>query len=155
MTLNQQAILDIFSAVESHALALGQFERVNMHEPENAPGNGLTAAVWVQRIAPVRAGSGLATTTGVLLLNVRIYSLMQQAPPDAIDPTMLTATVGLMAAYSGDFQLGGLIRNVDLLGGQGTPLQGQAGYLPQDGATYRVYTIDLPLIVNDIFDQAP
>ncbi|MFC5834653.1 hypothetical protein [Nonomuraea insulae] len=152
MSLDAASILD---AVVSHAAASGHFERVNGFEPTNAPGNGLTAAVWVQEIGPVRSGSGLTSTTGRLVLNLRIYASMQQDPPDAIDPAMLGALDALMTAYSGDFELGGNVRNVDLLGQAGVTLSAQAGYIQQDGATYRVYTLTIPLIVNDLWSQSP
>jgi hypothetical protein len=58
-----------------------------------------------------------------------------------------------MAAYSGDFELGGNVRNVDLLGQASEGLTAQAGYLEQDGKLYRVMTINLPLIVNDVWNQ--
>lgn len=152
MTLALPAILD---AVQSHALRLGWFEKVNGHEPKNAPGNGITAAVWVERVVPYAGGSGLAATTGVVLLNVRLYSPMLTEPQDGIDPAVIGAADALLTAYSGDFELGGLIRNVDLLGQAGEPLGGRAGYLNQDGKLFRVFTINLPLIINDLWSQSP
>jgi hypothetical protein len=143
----------IMNAAVSHALALGHFERVNGHEPASAPGSGLTGAVWVQEIGPVPSGSGLRATTARLVLNVRIYTSMLQEPADAIDPNMLTAVDALMSAYSGDFDLGGLVRNVDLLGQTGASLSGQAGYISQDNVLYRVFTITLPMIINDVWTQ--
>jgi hypothetical protein len=43
---------------------------------------------------------------------------------------------------------------VDLLGSAGAPLSAQAGYLNQDGRLFRVMTLTLPIIVNDVWDQA-
>lgn len=149
MSLGISTILD---SVVSHAMALGLFERVNGHEPKNAPGLGLTAAVWVDRIEPVRS-SGLASGSGRLVFNVRVYTGMTSEPQDAIDPNVLSAVDALMGAYAGDFDLGGSVRHVDLLGAAGTPMQAQAGYINQDGRIYRVMTITLPLIVNDIWEQ--
>lgn len=150
MSLDINAIL---AKVESHALASGYLERVNTHEPKNAPGTGLTAAVWVDRIGPVPAGSGLTATTGVLALMVRIYADMLQEPQDAIDPNVIAAVDHLLGAYSGDFELGGKVRNVDLLGQAGTPMSAQAGYINIDHKLYRVMTITLPIIVNDLWSQ--
>lgn len=149
MTLNITGILD---AVVSHAMASGYFEQVNGHEPQNAPSLGLTAAVWVDSVQPVRA-SGLDSTTVRLTLNVRIYTSAQSDPPDAIDPALMAAVDGLCAAYVGDFTLGGLARNVDVLGAHGQPLLVRAGYVQQSGAIYRVMTITLPVIVNDLWEQ--
>ncbi len=151
MTLNASTVFD---AALSHAMALGLFERVNGHEPKNAPGNGLTLAMWAQDITPIPS-SGLASTSAQLVLNQRIYSAMEQEPQDAIDPNIINAVDVLFTAYSGDFTLGGLIRCVDLLGQHGVRLAARAGYLPQDGVTYRVMTITLPLLINDAWTQAP
>jgi len=148
--LNATAILD---AVTSHAETLGQFERVNGHEPKNAPGNGLSCAVWVASISPARGQHGLAQTSARVVLNVRVFSPMLQEPQDGIDPAVMEAVDALMNAYSGDFTLGGNVRNVDLLGMAGVPMEAQAGYLNQDNRLYRVMTITLPLIVSDVWEQ--
>jgi hypothetical protein len=150
MALDIRTILD---AVESHALASGFFQAVNGHEPKSAPQNGLTAAVWVEQIGPARGGAGLSSTSARLALFVRLYTPMLQEPEDAIDPDLMTALDALMTAYSGDFTLGGLVRDVDLLGTYGDPLGARAGYLTTSGAEYRVMTITLPLIVNDLWEQ--
>lgn len=154
MSLNTAAILAIFNAVESHAEASGYFETVNRHEIENAPGHGLHVEIWLQRLGPVAAASGLAATTGLLLINNRIRAPITQESADAIDPYMLEATLNLMGAYSGDFEFGGNVRNVDLLGAHGVPLQFIGGYLPQGSSLSRVYTIDLPLVINDLWSQS-
>ncbi len=152
MSLDLQPLLD---ALVSHAAASGHFQRVNQHEPKSAPGNGLTAAIWFQTIGPAIGGSGLASTSPRVELRVRIYQNALMQPQDAIDPMVTAATSALMTAYSGDFSLGGLVRQVDLLGAYGTALSAQAGYLDVDGKKYRVVDVTVPLIVNDVFDQAP
>jgi hypothetical protein len=149
--IETQAIID---AVVSHAQVTGQFERVNTHEPKNAPGTGLTCAVWAQSLGPARGRSGLKATTALLMLNVRVYSPIIQDPPDMIDPTVITAVDALMGSYSGDFTLDGLVANVDLLGAYGLPMASTAGYLTIGGnKMYRVVTISLPLVINDVWDQ--
>jgi hypothetical protein len=152
MPLNAKALFD---AMESHALSSGQFESVNGHEPKSAPGNGLTAAVWSQDVGPVPRGSGLAITSGLVTFFLRIYQPMLMQPQDAIDPAVLGAVDALFTAYSGDFTLGGLVKNIDLLGSSGTSLRAQAGYLNQDNKLFRVMTITIPLIVNDLWEQTP
>lgn len=149
--LNAAALL---GAAVDHALRLGLFEKVNQHEPKAAPGKGLSAAVWVQRLQPVRS-SGLASTSVRVELRERLYTSMIQDPQDGIDPNLLDATDALMAAYSADFTLGSLVRSVDLLGAHGDPLSAQAGYLNQDGQLLRVMDITLPLLVNDLWEQVP
>lgn len=150
--MSLQPILD---AAISHAMASGYFESVNFHEPKSKPRNGLTCALWIDHIGPAQGGSGLNSTTARLVVNVRVYQPMLMEPQDAIDPNVLNAVDGLMAAYSGDFELGGLIREVDLLGEFGVPLSAQAGYVKPDTLICRVMTITLPLIVNDLWSQSP
>ncbi len=152
MALDIDRILD---PVVSHALASGFFERVNAFEATDPPGNGLTCAVWVDDIQT--APSGLASTSALLILNVRLYTSMLSDPPDAIDPAMTRAGSGLINAYAGDFTLGDTVMAVDLRGIAGISLRARAGYLPMgsgaDRVDYRVFTITLPLIVSDVWDE--
>lgn len=151
MTINIAGILD---EVVSHAKASGHFEQVNGHEPANAPGLGLTAAVWANDIMPVRT-SGLSSTSVAVVFNVRLYTSTQSEPADAIDPALITAVDDLCAAYIADFTLDGLVRQVDIFGAHGQPLLVRAGYIQQAGSIYRVMTITLPLIVDDLWEQQP
>lgn len=154
VSLDRTTTEAILAAVESHARASGFFQRVNKHEVANAPGTGLTAEIWVQRIRP--ASSGLSSTSGLLVLNVRIR-MPATYGSDFIEAEMLAACDALMLAYSGDFELGGAlgVRSIDLLGQHGTPLAAVAGYLQQQDNVYRVYTIDVPIVANDLWTQAP
>lgn len=145
-------VVEIFAAVESHALTLGRFERVNTHEPKNSPGTGTTCAIWTEHIEAIRS-SGLDSTSAVLRVFVRLYDNMVREPQDAIDPNIVAATSELLNAYCGDFTLGGMVRNVDILGSAGPALQARAGYIEQDRVMFRCMTITLPLIINDAWDQ--
>ena len=147
-------ILGITDAAVSHAMTLGRFEAVNGHEPKNAPSTGgLTAAVWTDRVTPVGRASGLDVVSAVLVLNVRIYASAVSEPADAIDPDMIAAVDELCAAYCGDFTLGGLVKDVDIFGMYGQALDVRAGYLQQDGVPFRVMTIALPVVVNDLWEE--
>ncbi len=147
-------VVALYDAVVSHALTLGQFEQVNTHEPKNAPGNGLQAAVWVQEIGPDTNAPGLAATSARVEFSVRIYSNMIQEPQDLIDPHIFIAVDALLTAYSGDFSLGGTVRAVDLSGMSGNPLRAVAGYLSVDNKMFRIMTVTLPVLVNDAWVQA-
>lgn len=149
MSLNVQAVTD---AVQSHALALGVFDRVNTHEPKVAPGNGITCAIWVDRVVPVRK-SGLNSTSVSLIFNIRLFTSMLAEPQDLIDPNLIGALDLLMAEFHGDYELGGLVREVDIFGMNGAGLTAQAGYVPQDNRMFRVVTITLPLTMNDVWEQ--
>lgn len=145
----------ILDGLVSHAMASGLFERVNQHEPKNAPGHGLSAAVWADEIEPDPDSSGLASTTGVVTFLIRLYTSMTSEPQDAIDPLMVSAVDTLMTAYSGDFTLSGAARCIDLLGQPGKSLSAKAGYINQDHKIFRVMTITVPVIVNDVWSQEP
>ena len=149
MALDSTAILD---AVASHALTTGYLDRCGTHEPKSAPGTGLSAAVWVQRLRPIRS-SGLNSVSMLLALNLRIYTSMLSEPQDEIDPNVLRVVDSLMAAYCGDFELGGLVRCVDIFGSEGVDLTAEAGYLNQDGRLMRVMTLTIPLLLNDLYSE--
>lgn len=148
-------ISTLLDKAESHAGQLGLFEQVNGHEPVNPPASGgLTCGVWVSDIVPVRT-SGLTQTTARVELSVRIYTTAVQEPMDAIDPQVVGATDALFAAYIADFTLDGTVRQVDIFGAHGEPLRARPGYLTVGDITYRVMTITLPLIADDLWEQQP
>ncbi|MFL1903081.1 hypothetical protein ACJWDR_28850 [Streptomyces tauricus] len=150
MALDITGLLD---AAISHASASGYLDEVNGHEAIHpSAGGGITGAVWVDRIVPVRS-SGLNSVSALVVFNVRLYTSAKQLPLDAIDPDMVAAVDALCTAYTGDFTLGGLVRQVDIFGIHGQTLEVRAGYLSQDGAMQRVMTIWLPCIVNDLWEE--
>ncbi len=147
-----EALLD---ALVSHAATTGHFESVNEHEPKNSPGNGITAAVWVQGYRPLAGASGLQATTGLVTFTLRLYQPFLSEPGDVIDINMVRAFDDLMSLYHNDFTLDGLIRNLDLLGQFGNGLSFDAGYLTIDNKNHRIIDIHIPAVVNDLWTQAP
>lgn len=145
----------VINALVSHARALGVFDTVHAHEPKSMPGMGLHYAVFMANLGPARTGSGLAATTARLELAGRIYKPFASQPEDDIDPTLVDALDVLFSAYTGDFELGGSVRNVDVLGSQGSALSARFGYTTIDKQTYRTIDIVIPVIVNDAFTQSP
>lgn len=143
----------LINAVTSYASASGFFDSVQAHEPKSAPGNGLYFAVFLSGLGPARGTSGLSSTTIRVELTGRIYKPFKSEPEDLIDPNVTDAADALFAAYSGDFDLGGTARIVDLLGAYGVPLSARAGYQSIDKNVYRVVDITIPIIVNDAWDQ--
>lgn len=151
MTLNLSTYRDVLT---SHAQATGLFGQVLGHEPISAPGSGLTAAFWVSRIGPVPTGSGLRATTCRLEVMATLLEPADTEPADGVDVDMTSAVDALLTAYSGDFEAGGNVRMIDLLGAYGTPLSAVFGYTRfAGGTTYRAATLTIPLIINDVWGQ--
>lgn len=150
------AVMTLFDKIVSYALASGRFDSVNQHEPKNAPGVGVSCSVWSQTIKPVRS-SGLQATSGVVVFQARIYSNFLSEPYDMIDPNVMSAAANLMGQLTADFDFGGEanVRQLDLLGttGASTSLQANAGYVEIDRQMFRVMTITIPVIVDDMFAQ--
>lgn len=147
------AVRTLVAKVESIAMATGQFRSVNFHEPKSAPGSGLRCAIWADTIEPIARASGLADTSGYVVVLARVYGNMLQKPEDEIDPRIMTAATVLVGAYSADFTLGGTVRNIDLLGAYGKTLGAQAGYITIGGSMYRVMTVTVPCVINDMWTQ--
>jgi hypothetical protein len=153
MAFNQAAVKSLINQLQSIAMQQGVFRSVNTHEPKAAPGTGYRCAIWVQNIEPVGLASGLASTSGYLVCNARIYGNMLSKPEDDIDPRMTYAASTLIGAYSADYTLSGTIRNIDLLGAYGQKLSAVAGYLTIDSHMYRIMTLTIPCIVDDMWTQ--
>jgi hypothetical protein len=153
-TDNEEWLDSIFDAVVSDVQRSGYFDQVNEHEPKRKPGYGLTAAIWVQDIRAIGPASGLAASSAAVIFNVRLYVRMLREPEDMIDRNMLKAVSNLLRRYHDDFDFEGAIRNVDLLGSlTGQALGATAGYTEIDSTLYRVMTIFVPCIVNDVWPQ--
>lgn len=144
----------IQTALADEALALGVFDRVATHEPKSKPGNGLSLVLWVNAIKPARGASGLAVMSSLVIWNARLMIPMLREPQDTIDTDLATAGCAYIEALAGGFTLNGTVRNVDIFGeADGTMLSGVMGYLNQDNTLYRVFTITIPIIVNDSFPE--
>jgi hypothetical protein len=143
----------IRSQLTSHAQGLGIFDQVLGHEPVSPPGSGLTYAIWLGTLAPSAQNSGLSSTSARLAVNGRIYLPADTEPMNDVDLQLINAADLLIGAYTGDFELGGNVRNLDLLGANGVPLQAEFRYLQLGSTTYRTANLNLPMIVNDVWTQ--
>ena len=143
----------IIDAIVSQILATGLFDSVNAHQGVSSPGTGMTGAVWVQDIEPSPRDSGLASVAVVFTVMARLYMPASSEPLDMVDPLLTQATDTLMGAYVGGFTLGGLVRNIDVLGENGRKLGAQYGYVTIEGAPYRCATITVPCVVNDPWNE--
>jgi hypothetical protein len=156
LAFNSAAVSDLFAAMLSTAGRLSVFSRTPVgHEPRNAPGLGLSYALWWSRITPYPRGSGLAAVSGVVTFSGRIYKSLDSKPENDIDPDLLSATCTLMAAYAGGFTLGETVRNIDLLGQSGQMLDAQPAYLEQDGKHFRIAELTMPVIIDDMWTEVP
>ena len=145
----------MIATVNSLVAATGLFDAVSGHEPELPPGSGVTAACWPETIGPALA-NGLATTSPVVMLHVRVYRRHGEGQMDAIEVVMVDAVDAVMRAITGAYTLGGTARAVDLLGGEtGQKMTSEAGWMNADGTLYRIHTITVPVVLNDQWEQVP
>lgn len=146
------AFRDARDSVASMALSLGFFDRVTLHEPKNAPGKGLTLAIFMGQFGAVQS-SGLAATSVRFNLVAQLRCSMTREPQDDIDLDLLEAADALCAEINGDFDLGESVRAVDVFGMHGTVMGGEPGYVNHDGHMYRIIDVTVPCIVNDAWTQ--
>lgn len=151
---------DITDALVSHAQLTGRFDLVNTSEPKTPPSvGGLTCSIWVQALRPIPSQSGLAITSGYLIMQARLYDGMLRQnveETDQIDPRMVAAAAILMDSYSGEFTLAGLVEAIDLEGIGGEMLSMESGYVQIGGpgsGMYRIMTITIPMIIPDLWTQ--
>lgn len=144
----------ITSALTSLAQQTGNYVAVAGHEPASLPAAGMSAAVWVQGIQPVKRISGLSETAARIEYRMRIYMPMITGDMDSIDPQMTAAAVEMIGLLSANFTLGGDAFAVDLLGlSGGAPLGAKADYYKQGDSFYRIYDITIPVIADDVWTQ--
>jgi hypothetical protein len=142
-------------ALISHAMASGHFSSVNSVDIGSVPTNeGISAVVWPRSGNPIPERSGLASTSVLIPFMVRLFRSMKSDPLGEIDPSLIDATDALLNAYSGDFTLGGIVAEVDLLGQYGDGLSWDSGYIDMgDDGKFRVVDITIPLVINDVWTQ--
>jgi hypothetical protein len=146
----------LFDAVSSHIRRTVAAEGITEYEPDAAPtGQALSMAVYMGSIRPVRGGNGLNSTTLRVEFFVKFYYPSGVKSQEKADRVITRGVDALGAVLSGDFRLGETVMNVDLLGQYGESVGGAFGYSLIDGAEYRVFTLNVPLIVSDVWEQQP
>lgn len=136
-----------------HAKALGVFEVARLTEFKSAPPNSLCFALWVQRLGPAPTGSGLSSTTALLRTTARIYFPMTHKPEAEIEPKVFGAASAYLGRINGDFTLGGLVRNIDILGEEGDAPTWEAGHVTIDNKPFRVADLNMNIVFNDSWEQ--
>lgn len=144
----------VLTKLRDHAGSLGIFEHIEGHALINPPPSGIAVAFEFGTLRPGAQYSGLRATSVVLTWTASVYKTLLSQPADDIELDIAGAAGALLSVYSGDFDLGGAIRNVDLLGSTGQGLSADGGYIKlPDGGTFRTTVITIPMIVNDVFEQ--
>lgn len=151
MTADNTLPRRLMDAIASAAGQCGWCQSFQTFEPKSAPQSDFHFAVTMMNAAPAR--SSLVATSFRFELACRIYVSMLREPQDSIDPDITAAAWDLMTMYSSGFSLGGLVREVDLLGESGEPLDLKFGYIGIDKHLYRIAEITLPVIADDVFQQ--
>lgn len=145
----------VLTAMLNLAKGLGVFEVARLTEFKSAPPQGLCFALWVQQLGAAPTGSGLDSTTAVLQATARIYIQMFTKPEELVEVRITDAADAYMGALSGSFTLGGLARNVDLLGEMGEPMIWTYGYVTIGSTMYRIADLPINVVINDVWTQAP
>lgn len=150
MAFNADSVTTVYDQLVSHAQALGVFDAgVNPAEPWSTPGDGVWCAFTAPAIVALPGQSGLVAVTGRLDFKVIIGCSALMKPPGRADKLVLSAACSLLAAYSGAFTLSGNVRDLDPLS-----ISAQPRYLTMEGHTFRIYEINLPVVVNDLWTEA-
>lgn len=134
--------------VRSEMKRSGLFLQVLGHEPQSTPGKGLTCAVFFKSTQPVELVLNAASS--IYLLQMRVYTDQLQAPVDKIEDIVVEAVDKIIDFLSENFDLSGVIRNIDFMGQYGFPVKAEGGYIAVKGNTdLRIVDIDIPCLVND------
>jgi hypothetical protein len=149
----------ILAELRTEAKRLGKFDKVRGHEAKNPPGIKLSLDQWVRLCRPIPNRGGLATTTALLVVDLRIYNSMTAKPEDDIDPTVCAAADAIVDGLNGNFTLGGLVSNVDIKNAHGGGFLGWTmGYIrmgsPGNVREYRAAVVTVPMVINDAWAQA-
>ena len=150
--LNSPAVI---TAAIDHLETTGLFESVQDHERTAASTGGLTADVWVADIKPLAPQSGLAVTSALLTLTVRIYINATPPADNGMEQAIAGAVDTLMIAYNAAFNFDGAVSWIDLLGEYGTALSAAGGYVVVGNVPFRCMTITVPCVIDDVWPQSP
>jgi hypothetical protein len=142
----------IIQVVASTAQASGWFQAVETFEPKSAPTADIHFCTWATDVKPIDSSSIVSTSLRIELAG-RIHINMLRDPIGDIDSDIMAAGWDMFLLFSAGFTLGGIVREVDLLGSEGDPLSLRFGYVPIDKRLFRVADFTIPIIVSDAFDQ--
>lgn len=150
MSANASALL---VALRDHARACGVFDVVRVAEFKSEPPNGLCFGLWMQQLGAAPTGSGLATTTALLQATAQIYFPAFHKAEEDIDLKVTNAADLYLGRLNGDVTLGGLCRNIDLLGEMGEDMTWVYGYVTIGQKVSRTATLPIDIVINDAWTQ--
>ncbi|MGH3402672.1 MAG: hypothetical protein ACRDRJ_09220 [Streptosporangiaceae bacterium] len=138
----------LFDALQSGMQQLSLFQATDTHEPESPPGKRLYCSIVLGPLKAVTT-SGLGKTSGQVTFTIRIWSNAKQRPLDKIDPELLAAAAAVMGWLSGEFTLGGTVRNIQLLDMTAVP-----EWIEFEGQQFRASEVTVPIVINDMWVQS-
>lgn len=144
----------ILRALLTHAKVLGVFDAARIVEPKVAPPPKLCFWVWTNTLGAAGSGSGLASTAADFQVFARITHPAISKPEDAAELAIVGAADSYLGRLCGDLTLGGLVRNIDVLGEQNEPIIWRFGYLTVGDTQYRIADLTVPCLINDAWTQA-
>lgn len=154
MSFAENEAIAIQKALATHIKALGGIERIQEHDPTNAPGKGITACL-VAATGDTGPPTGLDRSALRLVWTVR-FLMPPGAPLGGVDPKLMGKAGGLVGRLAADLTLGGLVRAITLRGEGGSPrVEWRFGWVEIGGTLYRLLDVNVPLIINDLFPEAP
>jgi hypothetical protein len=145
---------EVMDAQASLVASLGVVKRNLSYEPKGSPGDGLTAATWVDEVRPHVKASGLAVGSVVVVTVTRFMTNFKGSPTGEIDPTLVDAADLMIEALHGNFDLARDGCWVDLGGESGAMWSVKAGYVELDNSVYRIVDVSVPYILTDIYPMA-
>lgn len=144
----------VLQALRDVAGRLGCFEKVRLGEWKSQPPNGCVFAVWANDFGSATDGHGLATTTPLLQATARIYVPGIGKDEETWELKIVNAADLYLAALNAGFTLGGLVRNVDLLGAEGERLHWRFGHVVIDAKVSRTADLQINAVFTDEWPQA-
>ncbi len=150
MSANASAIL---VALRDHARAIGVFDVVRVAEFKSEPPNGLCLGLWMQQLGVSPGAGGLAVSSALLQATAQIYYPAFSTPEEDIDLKVTNAADLYLGRLNGDVTLGGLVRNIDILGEFDEPIAWIYGYVTIGQKVSRTATLPINAVINDAWTQ--
>jgi hypothetical protein len=147
---NGLQVEEITARCVSFVAGLGVVEDVNGGDIRHMIGGGLKAGIFVSDLTTIRS-SGLDAVSVRLEQTIRLYERLQVEPSDVLDVETLRAVDAICNAFVENFEIDGIVRQVDVLGEHGQPLRARPGFLTVQEQDCRIADVMVPLICDDVW----